>query len=174
MSYPYTYHLPAEPRLRGGGRSGNLRTKQRLWSFPAFLVIALMALPVDYLASVDCPMMEDACDQMEMSDCCPLPEEEQKETADTDKTSSCDGDQASGDHEECLSCMDCGCYFTPYTGDNQNSQREATLSDLSAGLQTSGAIASFITHYPIEHKKPVSSPLPRPVPLYVMNQVFLN
>lgn len=174
MSYSYPYHLPAEPRHGRDNRSGSLRPKQRLWSFPAILIIALMALPMDYLASVNCSMVEDHCEQKEASSCCPLSEEEQKKTTDADKTSSCDGDQETGDHEECLSCMDCGCYFTPNTANNQNSQREATLSDLSAGLPTSGAIASFITHYPIEHKKPVSSPLPRPVPLYVMNQVFLN
>ncbi len=174
MKSSYTYHLPSEPQFQGGRRSGIFRPMQQLWSFSAILVIALMALPMDYLASVDCPMMEDACDQMEMSDCCPLSEEEQNKTADTDKTASCNGDQASDNDEECLSCMDCGCYFAPNTGNSQNSQREATLSDFSAGIKTSGEFVSFITHYPIEHKKPVSSPLPRPVPLYVMNQVFLN
>lgn len=174
MNYGNAYHLNQGRPHTGGIRYGRHWPKQRLWSFPAIMIIVLMILPLDYLTALSCPMMAEDHEHQEASTCCPHSEHEENDGEDPDHAASNPScDHASDMYEASLTGMNCGCFFTPGTANNDLSKRDATLSDMSTGLLASGGFAVGINSYPTVTELPVSTPLKRSAPLYVINQVFL-
>ena len=166
------------------------RSRRRfgLYMITSVLLMLMLFLPVEYLTGATCSMYDDSNDRRNTETCCPSSEDETtradvshdsgKGHAGCDEShkpygSAHNSKNCEADHEECFSCLACDCFFIPFSG-HSNNVSDATVQNFSSELPTPQDEVLFTLFRFTEKENPADKPFPRPVPIYLVNQVFLN
>lgn len=126
----------------------------------AFLMSLLM-MPSAFLMAGDCPMAARERENQAQKSCCP------------DSREQTESNETSREKSGCFSCYNCGCVYTPFSGRPGSVPVEATVPvfDLSQFAPPTSIL--FVPSFHFEKTALPRPPLPA-VPVYLLNQVFLN
>ncbi len=147
----------------------------RIWSFPSVMLILLLFLPVEYLTDMYCPMTGSDSKQQTTSSCCP--DSGNDETGSHHSGEECCSSSMAGssdENEACLSCLNCGCFFTPSDSNTDLFTRDIRHTDISTGLSAPGGRILFEDYFITENRDPETPTRSGSVPIYLKNQAFLN
>ncbi|MEX0681665.1 MAG: hypothetical protein WD097_09815 [Balneolales bacterium] len=156
MAHRKSYHIFNSERCRSG------RT------FASVLLMMMLFLPVEYFASIFCPMEVQAGTGM-TGDCC----QNAHENPDGEHAEKHNTKDESAEHH-CPSFAVCDCHIKPDTRLPEASFGDGIIKHLQADLP-SPVSTGFITFIQVAEEPEIThKPAFKPIPLYLKNQVFLN